>query len=216
MKDMKKKQMKVLAVVCALLAVLGLGTAIYAAGFSSQITSTGHKGLVTSWSIKFGNSEFTNAQAVADKSLTISDKDIAPGSEGQFDIVIGNNSDVDANVYIDLYNIRVGTGTESETNVYTALNQSEHNLRFYTDDQYTNEIVVGGTSVSSTLTSYDITDGVASSNGTYNKTIYWRWVGSEETYTVTDGVEQSYDNKIAGKTIKIDFKVVVKQVNPGA
>ena len=52
MKDMKKNQMKVLAVVCALLALVGMGTAIYAAGFSSTIDSTGH---VTGYNKKTSN-----------------------------------------------------------------------------------------------------------------------------------------------------------------
>lgn len=217
MKDMKKKQMKVLAIVCALFALVGLGTAIYAAGFSSTITSGGHKGFVTSWSVGFGNSNFTDEVASTNNSLVISSTDIAPGSEGSFTVVIGNKSDVGANIYIDLYNARVGTGEESEINVYTALNQVENNIRFYTDDQYVNEITVSGTEAKTLLTEYDIADGtVGAKNGKYTKTIYWRWVGSTETFTDSNGIVQSYDNKIAGKSLKVDFEVVAKQTEPTA
>lgn len=210
MKDMKKKQMKVLAIVCAVLALVGLGTAIYAAGFSSTITSIGHKGLVTSWSVAFGTDEFTNGESVANKTLSISENDIAPGSSGSFDVVVGNKSDVAANVYIDFFNARVG----SDSN-FSQLNQTENNIRFYKDDAYTQEIVINETEVHSDLTSFDIADGnVDAINGSLTKTIYWRWVGSDETYPDESGVEQSFDNKIAGKEIKVDFTVVVKQVMP--
>lgn len=210
MKDMKKKQMKVLAIVCAVLALVGLGTAIYAAGFSSTITSTGHKGLVTSWSVAFGTDEFTNGESVANKTLSISENDIAPGSSGSFDVVVSNKSDVAANVYIDFFNARVG----SDSN-FLQLNQTENNIRFYKDDAYTQEIVINETEVHSDLTSFDIADGnVAAINGSLTKTIYWRWVGSDDTYPDESGVLQSYDNKIAGKEIKVDFTVVVKQVMP--
>lgn len=209
MKDMKKKQMKVLAVICALLAIFGLGAAIYAAGFSSTITSTGHKGLVTSWSVSFGNDSYTDAVAQTNKTLSISSTDIAPGSSGSFDIVVGNKSDVSANVYVDFYNVRVGTGEN-----FTALDQSQNNIRFYRDSEYKSEITISEDAVHTELTSYDINDGtVGAKNGTYRKTIYWRWVGSDATYT-ENGVVQNIDNKISGQEIKVDFNVVVKQVNP--
>jgi len=211
MKDMKKKQMKVLAVICAIFAVCGLGAAIYAAGFSSTINSAGHKGLVTSWSVAFGADNYTDEVAQANKTLSISESDIAPGSSGSFDVIVGNKSDVAATVYVDFYNARVGKGEN-----FTALNQSENNIRFYKDADFTSEIAINESTAHTELTSYDINDGsVAAKNGTYTKTIYWRWVGSDVTYTDESGVVQSVDNKIAGQEIKVDFKVVVKQVNPG-
>lgn len=210
MKDMKKKQMKVLAIVCAVIALIGVGTAIYAAGFSSTITSTGHKGLVTSWSVGFNNSDFTNGESVTNKTLEISKDDIAPGSSGSFDVIVGNNSDVKANVYIDFYNARVGSGED-----FSALNQSENNIRFWKDAEHTQEITINETAVHSSLESYDINGGeVAATNGNFSKTIYWTWVGSNATYADESGVVQSVDNKIAGKEIKVDFSVVVKQVMP--
>ena len=208
MKDMKKKQMKVLAVICAILAIFGLGAAIYAAGFSSTITSTGHKGLVTSWSVSFGNGDYTDAVAQTGKTLTIDSNDIAPGSSGSFDVVVGNKSDVKASVYIDFYNIRVG-----KDNNFTTLDQSQNNIRFYRDSEYESEIIVSD-DAHSELVSYDINDGsVGAKNGTFRKTIYWRWVGSNATYT-ENGIVQNYDNKISGKEIKVDFNVVVKQAIP--
>lgn len=210
MKDMKKKQMKVLAIVCAVLALVGLGTAIYAAGFSSTITSTGNKGLVTSWSVGFGNTDFTDGKSVTNKTLSISENDIAPGSSGSFDVVVGNKSDVAANVYIDFFNARVG-----KDNDFSALNQTENNIRFYTDAAFTQEIKITETAVHSELSSFDIVGGnVGATDGSFTKTIYWKWVGSSGTYTDESGVEQSFDNKIAGKDIRVDFSVVVKQVVP--
>ena len=212
MKDMKKKQMKVLAAISATLATFGIGFAIYAAGFSSTITSTGHKGLVTSWSVSFGSDSYTNDVAQANKTLSISDSDISPGASGSFDVVVGNKSDVSANVYIEFYNARVGKDSS-----FTALNQTENNIRFYKDSGYSEEIAINNTTVPAELTSYDISDGtVQAKNASYTKTIYWRWVGSSATYTDNDGVVQSVDNKIAGQEIKVDFSVVVKQVNPGS
>lgn len=212
MKDMKKKQMKVLAVVCALLALVGLGTAIYAAGFSSTITNTGNKGLVTSWSIKFGNSAFTSGATSADNTLKISEENIAPGSEGSFDILVGNASDVNAEVYIDLYNLRVGDAGNEE-----ALNQDENNFRFYLDAGYTQEISVDETTVAADINAYDIINQtVAAKDGNLSTKIYWKWVGSSKTYTDASGALVSFDNKIAGKSIKVDFSVVVKQTEPTA
>lgn len=210
MKDMKKKQMKVLAIVCAVIALIGVGTAIYAAGFSSTITSTGHKGLVTSWSVGFGNTDFTDGASVSNKTLSISEENIAPGSSGSFDVVVGNHSDVKANVYIDFYNARVGSDSD-----FNALNQSENSIRFYKDAEYQNEITISETTAPAALTAYDINDGeVAATNGTLTNKIYWRWVGSSETYKDENDVVQSVDNKIAGKEIRVDFSVVVKQVMP--
>lgn len=211
MKDMKKKQMKVLAVICAIFAICGLGAAIYAAGFSSTINSAGHKGLVTSWSVSFGNVDFTDEESQTNKTLSISESHIAPGSNGSFDVVVGNKSDVAATVYVDFYNVRVGSGDN-----FTALDQTQNNIRFYKDAEFKSEIPVNESTAHTELAEYDINDGtVAAKNGTYTKTIYWRWVGSDATYTDETGVLQSVDNKIAGQEIKVDFSVVVKQVNPG-
>lgn len=213
MKDMKKKQMKVLAVICAIFAVCGLGAAIYAAGFSSTINSTGHKGLVTSWSVALGDDAFTDAEAVTNKTLSISNTEIAPGSEGSFTITVNNKSDVAADIYVELYNARVGTGDAT-----IALNQDVNHIKFYLDSEFTQEIAVNETNVSTDLTTYDIKDGsVEASNGTYVKTIYWKWTPTDETYVdETNGSIQNVDNKIAGQTISVDFSVVVKQKAPTA
>lgn len=214
MKDMKKNQMKVLAVVCALLALVGMGTAIYAAGFSSTVDSTGHKGVISNWSVAFGDGEFTNGEAVADQTLKINgDTAIAPGDEGSFTIKLQNNSDVPADVYIDLYNLRVGTDTDG----YTALVQATHNIKFYktrTGDAgaytYADEIAVNETEAGVHDITTTVDAGTAAAASTSESTIYWVWTPSTATEE-SNGVTISVDNKIAGKTIKLDFTATLKQ-----
>ena len=216
MKDMKKNQMKVLAVVCALLALVGMGTAIYAAGFSSTIDSTGHKGVISNWSVAFGDGEFTNGEAVANQTLKINgDTAIAPGDEGSFTIKLQNNSDVPADVYIDLYKLRVGTGTEDAG--YTALAQATHNIRFYKTRTgeagaytYADEIAVNETEAGVHDITTTVNAGTADAASTSESTIYWVWTPSTEVETI-NGVTTNVDNKIAGKTIKLDFTATLKQ-----
>lgn len=216
MKDMKKNQMKVLAVVCALLALVGMGTAIYAAGFSSTIDSTGHKGVISNWSVAFGDGEFTNGEAVANQTLKINgDTAIAPGDEGSFTIKLQNNSDVPADVYIDLYKLRVGTGTEDAG--YTALAQATHNIRFYKTRTgaagaytYADEIAVNETEAGVHDITTTVNAGTADAASTSESTIYWVWTPSTATEE-SNGVTISVDNKIAGKTIKLDFTATLKQ-----
>lgn len=214
MKDMKKNQMKVLAVVCALLALVGMGTAIYAAGFSSTVDSTGHKGVISNWSVAFGDSDFTSGEAISNQTLKLNgDTAIAPGDEGSFTIKLQNASDVPADVYIDLYNLRVGT----EADGYNALSQDKNNIRFYksrTGDAgaytYADEITVSETAAGFHDITTTVNAGKASAASTSESTIYWVWTPSTETET-SDGVTISVDNKIAGKTIKLDFTATLKQ-----
>ena len=77
MNDMKKNQMKVLAVVCALLALVGMGTAIYA-GFGSTVTAEGNKGLISSWSTKFNDT--TSSEETSNTGVISMGDAIAPGS----------------------------------------------------------------------------------------------------------------------------------------
>lgn len=214
MNDMKKNQMKVLAVVCALLALVGMGTAIYAAGFSSTVDSTGHKGVISNWSVAFGDSDFTSGEAISNQTLKLNgDTAIAPGDEGSFTIKLQNASDVPADVYIDLYNLRVGT----EADGYNALAQATNNIRFYktrTGDAgaytYADEITVNETAAGFHDITTTVNAGKASAASTSESTIYWVWTPSTETET-SDGVTISVDNKIAGKTIKLDFTATLKQ-----
>ena len=213
MKNMKKNQMKVLAVVCAILALAGVGTAIYA-GFSSTVNSTGHKGIISSWQVKFGDdATFTDGTAVAGKTLAINgSNDIAPGDSGSFTIKLENNSDVPATVAIDLYNARVGTGDVDSA--YSALNQAQNQIRFYKDDAYTEEIAINESAANSDLTLADL-KGTVNAVGTYEVTVYWKWISSTDTKEV-DGATVNVDNIIAGKTIKLDFSATLKQVKPVA
>ena len=213
MKNMKKNQMKVLAVVCAILALAGVGTAIYA-GFSSTVNSTGHKGIISSWQVKFGDdATFTDGTAVAGKTLAINgSNDIAPGDSGSFTIKLENNSDVPATVAIDLYNARVGTGDVDSA--YSALNQAQNQIRFYKDDAYTEEIAINESAANSDLTLADL-KGTVNAVGTYEVTVYWKWISSGQTVE-QNGATVNVDNLIAGKTIKLDFSATLKQVNPGA
>ena len=213
MKKMKKNQMKVLAVVCAILALAGVGTAIYA-GFSSTVNSTGHKGIISSWQVKFGDdATFTDGTAVAGKTLAINgSNDIAPGDSGSFTIKLENNSDVPATVAIDLYNARVGTGDVDSA--YSALNQAQNQIRFYKDAACTKEIAINESGANSDLTLADLT-GTVEAVGTYQVTVYWKWISSGQTVE-QNGATVNVDNLIAGKTIKLDFSATLKQVNPGA
>ncbi len=213
MKNMKKNQMKVLAVVCAILALAGVGTAIYA-GFSSTVNSTGHKGIISSWQVKFGDdATFTDGTAVAGKTLAINgSNDIAPGDFGSFTIKLENNSDVPATVAIDLYNARVGTGDVDSA--YSALNQAQNQIRFYKDDAYTEEIAINESAANSDLTLADL-KGTVNAVGTYEVIVYWKWISSGQTVE-QNGATVNVDNLIAGKTIKLDFSATLKQVNPGA
>ena len=213
MKNMKKNQMKVLAVVCAILALAGVGTAIYA-GFSSTVNSTGHKGIISSWQVKFGDdATFTDGTAVAGKTLAINgSNDIAPGDSGRFTIKLENNSDVPATVAIDLYNARVGTGDVDSA--YSALNQAQNQIRFYKDDAYTEEIAINESAANSDLTLADL-KGTVNAVGTYEVTVYWKWISSGQTVE-QNGATVNVDNLIAGKTIKLDFSATLKQVKPGA
>ena len=213
MKNMKKNQMKVLAVVCAILALAGVGTAIYA-GFSSTVNSTGHKGIISSWQVKFGDdATFTDGTAVAGKTLAINgSNDIAPGDSGSFTIKLENNSDVPATVAIDLYNARVGTGDVDSA--YSALNQAQNQIRFYKDDAYTEEIAINESAANSDLTLADL-KGTVNAVGTYEVTVYWKWISSGQTVE-QNGATVNVDNLIAGKTIKLDFSATLKQVKPSA
>lgn len=213
MKNMKKNQMKVLAVVCAILALAGVGTAIYA-GFSSTVNSTGHKGIISSWQVKFGDdTTFTDGTAVAGKTLAINgSNDIAPGDSGSFTIKLENNSDVPATVAIDLYNARVGTGDVDSA--YSALNQAQNQIRFYKDNAYAEEIAINESAANSDLTLADL-KGTVNAVGTYEVTVYWKWISSGQTVK-QNGATVNVDNLIAGKTIKLDFSATLKQVKPGA
>lgn len=207
MKNMKKNQMKVLAVVCTILALVGVGTAVYA-GFSTTVVSTGHKGIISSWQVKFGDESFTDEIAVADKTLAINgDTQIAPGDSGSFTIKLINGSDVAADVYIDLYNVRVGTGDN-----YAALDQTRNQIIFCKDENCAEKITVNETDANSVLTSADLIGSVVA-GGTYTTKVYWKWISSTQTENV-GGATVNYDNAIAGKTIKLDFSATMKQVNP--
>ena len=213
MKNMKKNQMKVLAVVCAILALAGVGTAVYA-GFSTTVVSTGHKGIISSWQVKFNDdSDFTDGVAVAGKTLAINgDTQIAPGDSGSFTIKLVNGSDVAAKVAIDLYKARVGLGDNDAA--YEALEQSRNQIRFYSDETHQTEIAVLETAANSDLTQADI-QGEVAAGGTYQTTVYWQWISSSQTEEV-GGATVNYDNAIAGKTIKLDFSATMKQLNPSA
>lgn len=207
MNDMKKNQMKVLAVVCALLALVGMGTAIYA-GFGSTVTAEGNKGLISSWSTKFNN---TTSSEETSNSGTISMGDaIAPGSTGEIPITLENLSDVDAVAWIDLYNATV---TDTDDTNPAKLNTYAAQFKFckveFVGDTCAAEVDVNGTAphdyanmASATVSNIQL----AAKTGKVTTTIYWKWVGSEMN---TEG--ESVDNLLAGKKITLDVSATVRQ-----
>lgn len=207
MNDMKKNQMKVLAVVCALLALVGMGTAIYA-GFGSTVTAEGNKGLISSWSTKF-NTVTSDKESQNAGNISLGDS-IAPGSTGTMPITLENLSDVDAVAWIDLYNVTV-----SETDGSSPKPLKSYAAKFlfcktaFDGDTCKSPIDVTGTTAHGYDTMAKATvSGInlAATSGKVTTTIYWKWVGSPMG---SDGT--SVDNLLAGKKITLDVSATIRQ-----
>ena len=129
---MKKKQMKILAVISALLAISGLVTAVYAVYYTT-ITSTGNKATITSWNVKFNEVSTSGTTKEAEEIKLRGESPLSPGDKGTFTITLENASDVDANYTIDLYNLKVGD---------EILDQQKYKIKFYQTNETGNEINV--------------------------------------------------------------------------
>lgn len=206
MNDMKKNQMKVLAVVCALLALVGMGTAIYA-GFGSTVTAEGNKGLISSWSTKF-NDTTSSDETSNSGTITMGDA-IAPGSTGEIPITLENLSDVEAVAWIDLYNATV---SETDGTKPAKLNTYAAKFKFckvaFVDDTCADEVDVNGTAAHNydEMANATVSNiALAAKTGKVTTTIYWKWIGSE----MNDG--ESVDNLLAGKKITLDVSATVRQ-----
>jgi len=183
---MKKNQMKTLAVISALLAIAGLITAVYAV-FYSSITSTGNKAAITSWSVKFNEVSTSGTTKQAKEIKLKGDEPLSPGDEGTFTITLENDSDVDANYTIDLYNLKVGN---------EILDTEKYNIKFYQTSKTGTQLNVTETAISN----HDITgERIARKGGKVEVTIYWVW---------TSG---NYDGNLAGKDLTLDLVATLKQ-----
>lgn len=183
---MKKKQIKILAVISALLAISGLITAVYAV-FYSSITSTGNKATITSWNVKFNNVSTSGTTKTVDEIKLRGEKPLSPGDEGTFTITLENASDVDANYTIDLYNLKVGN---------EILDQEKYKIKFYQTSKTGSEINVTETSI----TNHDIEGNkIAKKGGKVEVTIYWSWESG------------NYDNELSGKDLTLDLSATLKQ-----
>lgn len=183
---MKKKQIKILAIISALLAITGVITAVYAV-FYSSITSTGNKASITSWNVKFNNISTSGTTKTVDEIKLSGDRLLSPGDEGTFTIVLENASDVDANYTIDLFNLKVGN---------ELLNQEKYKIRFFQTSKTGTELNV----TESNITAHDISGNKISKNGgKVEVTIYWIWESGD------------YDNDLVGKDLTLDLSATLKQ-----
>ena len=183
---MRKKQIKILAVISALIAISGLITAVYAV-FYSSITSTGNKGAITSWNVKFNDVETSGTTKQVKEIKLRGDNPLSPGDEGTFTITLENASDVDANYTIDLYNLKVGN---------EILDQEKYKIKFFQTSKAGTELKVTETSI----TEHDIIgDKISKKGGKVEVTIYWAWESG------------NYDNDLAGKDLTLDLSATLKQ-----
>jgi len=183
---MKKNQIKVLALVSALLAISGLITAVYAV-FYTTITSTGNKAAITSWNVKFNNVSTSGTTKELEEIKLRGDSPLSPGDEGTFTVTLENASDVDANYTIDLYNLKVGN---------EILDQEKYKIKFYQTSKTGALINVTETQIKN----HDIFgDRISKNGGKVEVTIYWVWESGE------------HDNDLSGKDLTLDLSATLKQ-----
>lgn len=183
---MKKKQIRILAIISALLAITGLITAVYAV-FYSSITSTGNKAAITSWNVKFNNVTTSGTTKTVDEIKLKSDRLLSPGDEGIFTIVLENASDVDANYTIDLYNLKVGN---------EILDQQKYKIRFFQTSKTGSELNV----TEKNVTNHDISGNkITKKGGKVEVVIYWVWESG------------NYDGDLVGKDLTLDLSATLRQ-----
>lgn len=146
-------------------------------------------GTAAAWSFKANGQTATmttiNLRDTVARS-TVTTNEIAPGSEGSFDIVIdANGSDVSVDYTIAFSNL---------------LNKPT-NLKFYSDAAHTDEIanLVGYTGLNGTI-------ALGSVGTPVTKTVYWQWAYQ------TDGGD-AQDTADQGKVPTFDINVVGTQVD---
>lgn len=189
----------------AVLAVTMMFTMCFVGGTFAKYTSSAtgtDSATVARWDIKVGGTNIaTNDTFTFDLFKTIKDSNgtadetdmspvdgtiIAPGTRGSFDIVIKNDSEVNAKYAID----------------YTVTNTSNIPVEFSTD----------GTVWKTDINQLDVTD-VAIDLGT-NKTVtvYWKWRFEADNVTEGDATDTSLGSA-ATATLTVAAKVTATQVD---
>ena len=201
--------------VSALLLALTLITTCFVGGTFAKYTSstTGSDvATVAKWSFKVNGTEFattTPATLTFDLFKTINDTGntadegdvadakIAPGTSGSFNLVVKNESEVNAKFTVAL------TETENNSNVP---------LQYSVDGENWEDSIAG-------LTTTGLTDQAIAMNGTATVTVHWRWVFEGTTSGAHVGQTDATDTALGiaaqntAPTVTITAKLTATQVD---
>ena len=213
----KNKTMRAAAV----LAVAALLTTSALSGTFAKYTSTASasdSARVAKWSFKVGDKDIAKSEKISfDLFKTIKDTDassdetdvatsttekiIAPGTSGSFEIKLENASEVTAKYSIAFTDTRTNEGTDSTNKIPI-------------------EYSINNTDWKSSITDLNITDevlGFAVDSKTATKTVYWRWAYESND---TDGTKKTaYDTNdttlgVAGNaTVTVQATITATQVD---
>ena len=192
----------------AVLAVVMMFTMCFVGGTFAKYTSSGtgtDSATVAKWSFKVGETDIATTDTFTfDLFKTIKDSDginnetemnpvdgsiIAPGTQGSFDLVLTNASQVTAQYAID----------------YTVTNNNDIPVKFSVDDgtTWTNDLADVAASDSTKL---------AANSGTTTITVQWRWRFEADNVTEGDNADTTL-GKDGTATLEVSAKVTATQVD---
>ena len=200
-----RKRSSMMVRLVAVLAVTMMFTMCFVGGTFAKYTSSAtgtDSTTVAKWDIKVNNDNITASDTFNFNLFnTVKDTDgntetdmgpndgtiIAPGTRGSFDIVIKNDSQVNAKYTID----------------YT-VNTRSIPVEFSTN----------GTDWKTDIDDLDVVSGIdIDMNATETVTVYWRWRFEADNVTVGDNLDTSLGSAASAATLTVAAKVTATQVD---
>ena len=187
-----------LTIVLLLLAIIILSIASFYAYSKYTRTLTGSgTATVAKWSFKVNGQTETigNIDLGVTAYNNVADQRIAPGTSGQFDLILdGSGSEVAIDYSIDLN-----------------ITNNPRNLKFYTDSGYKNEIenTNGKMNVKGTIALEDV-------NTPLTRTIYWNWPYQTGTTENEIAKNDEIDTDDSGKNVTMAITVTGTQRDPSS
>ena len=195
--EKKNNNIGVIAVLAVLLiAVLAFGVWAWSKYTETLPEIKGASASVAKWD--FGTTTTLDNLNLASLSFNdVTDKKIAPGTHGSFDVTVSaGDSDVSINYDVELLNMQ----------------NKPKNLHFYTDTTYADDTKVD----TSTGAKYTGTISVGDTSKTKTVTIYWNWpyeTGTTTEEKTANDTQDTTDGKAAAN-ITFDLKITGTQVQP--
>lgn len=176
----KRRHAIIVAIILLLVGLLMIFIGTYA---YFQTTFTGQlSGNIAVWNFRANNANSSfNITLVPTQTSTTANQTVAPGTSGSFSIVLNTTGSGLAADYTITFNNFVNKPT---------------NLKFYSDQAFTNEINI-------TQANYQMT-GTVNANTTETKTIYWNW-------PIGDASSTTSDNQFINKNVSFTVNVLGRQ-----